>query len=65
MKCSKCKDATSLRVKSSRYKKGIFIRSRECINCGYKITTAEIPYELYDGLVSYAEVIKRINSLLI
>jgi len=54
MKCFHC-DNGSLRVVSSRYKNKQFIRRRLCDNCGHRVTTVEIPYETYSGILGFVD----------
>jgi hypothetical protein len=51
-------------VNYSRYEKGIFIRYRICDECGYKVQSAEIPYELYSGIRQFIELIRNISKVI-
>ena len=59
MKCSKCNNNSVLRVKNSRYRNGLFIRTRVCDSCGYKTITVEIPYEMYRGISGFIESFRK------
>ena len=63
MKCSKCNENT-LRCLNNAYKNNLMVRTRECISCGHRVKTVEIPYEVYEGLTAYIKVIKRLSKVL-
>jgi protein-arginine kinase activator protein McsA len=63
MKCKKC-DEGRLMVNSSRYENGVFVRYRICDKCGYKVQSAEVPYELYSGIKQFIELIRDISKVL-
>lgn len=59
MTCPKCYEMTA--VKDSRERDGKIYRRRECIACGYRFSTHEIPIEILDEQKS--ETFKTVNAL--
>ena len=57
MKCPRCdRPHAKAHVKESRpTEDGAVIKRRMECPCGYRYTTAELPYEVYKGLKAYKE----------